>query len=249
MTYSGRSSHRICMTFDQSQVTFSFYLIGCSLLSKKKIKKLLLTYCWSDTRERMLNVYTNKPPCIWISNSYIKMIAIKWEMGLTGMHDFNLGAFIVKHIVRGIIYCWKDITWGIVSQRFSLRGTFFACHWHRTGKKSRVAVKNPTTDLWGHGYSEFVHCLLFVKICFYFSFTLFTHKNFSLCLQSFPSLPCWAQSLVWSQQVCFFTQAFRGLSNNKVLSLFKRTSFRTKGLISSQKETDLMVMRLLKHNP
>ena len=85
-------------------------------------------------------------------------------MGLTGMHDFNLGAFIVKHIVRGIIYCWKDITWGIVSQGFSLRGTFFACHWHRTGKKSRVAVKNPTTDLWGHGYSEFVHCLLFVKI-------------------------------------------------------------------------------------
>ena len=197
----------------------------------------------------MLNVYTNKPPCIWISNSYIKMIAIKWEMGLTGMHDFNIGTFIVKHIVRGIIYCWKDITWGIVSQGFSLRGTFFACHWHRTGKKSRVAVKNPTTDLWGHGYSEFVHCLLFVKICFYFSFTLLTHKNFSLCLQSFPSLPCWAQSLVWSQQVCFFTQAFRGLSNNKVLSLFKRTSFRTKGLISSQKETDLKVIRLLKHNP
>ena len=82
----------------------------------------------------MLNVYTNKPPCNWISNLYIEMIAIKWEMGLTGMHDFNLGAFIVKHIVRGIIYCWKDITWGIVSQRFSLRGTFFACHWHRTGK-------------------------------------------------------------------------------------------------------------------
>lgn len=45
-------------------------------------------------------------------------------MGLTGMHDFNLGTFIVKHIVRGIIYCWKDITWGIVSQGFSLRGTF-----------------------------------------------------------------------------------------------------------------------------
>ena len=197
----------------------------------------------------MLNVYTNKPPCIWISNSYIKMMAIKWEMGLTGMHDFNLGTFIVKHIVRGTIYCWKDITWGIVSQGFSLRGTFFACHWHRTGKKSRVAVKNPTTDLWGHGYSEFVHCPLLIKICFYFSFTLFTHKNFSLCLQSFPSLPCWVQSLVWSQQVFFFTQAFRGLSNNKVLSLLKRTSFQTKGLISSQKETDLTVMRLLKHNP
>lgn len=196
----------------------------------------------------MLNVYTNKPPCNWISNLYIEMIAIKWEMGLTGMHDFNLGTFIVKHIVRGIIYCWKDITWGIVSQGFSLRGTFFACHWHRTGKKSRVAVKNPTTDLWGHGYSEFVHCLLFVKICFYFSFTLFTHKNVSLCLQSFPSLLCWAQSLDWSQQVRFFTQAFRGLSNNKLLSLLKRTSFRTKGLISSQKETDLTVMRLLKHN-
>lgn len=71
------------------------------------------------------------------------MIAIKWEMGLTGMHDFNLGTFIVKHIVRGIIYCWKDITWGIVSQGFSLRGTFFACHWHRTGKKIQSGCEKP----------------------------------------------------------------------------------------------------------
>lgn len=133
--------------------------------------------------------------------------------------------------------------------RFFLERDFFHLSLAQDRKNSRVAVKNSTTDLWGHGYSEFVHCPLLMKICFYFSFTLFTHKNFSLCLQSFPSLPCWAQSLVWSQQVRFFTQAFRGLSNNKVLSLLKRTSFRTKGLISSQKETDLMVMRLLKHNP
>ena len=133
--------------------------------------------------------------------------------------------------------------------RFFFERDFFRLSLAQDRKKSRVAVKNPTTDLWGHGYSEFVHCPLLMKICFYFSFTLFTHKNFSLCLQSFPSLPCRVQSLVWSQQVCFFTQAFRGLSNNKVLSLLKRTSFRTKGLISSQKETDLMVMRLLKHNP
>ena len=48
--------------------------------------------------------------------------------------------------------------------RFFFERDFFRLSLAQDRKKSRVAVKNPTTDLWGHGYSEFVHCPLLMKI-------------------------------------------------------------------------------------